>query len=193
MLPELSEIKAKRKQLSLSQNELAKKTGISQSLIAKAEAGSLVPSYANAKKIFDFFESIKQESQSNAGELKSTKVFTLQTDSKISDAIKAMKKHNISQLPVVENERVVGTVSESLIVDKMRGEKDLEEFGEKKLSEIMDDAMPQITEQTPAATVSSLLEHNQAVLVVKKGKITGIVSKSDLLGSMLKAKKMPQH
>ena len=55
MLPELSEIKAKRKHLGLSQSGLSVKTGVSQSLIAKLEAGKISPSYLSAKKIFDFF------------------------------------------------------------------------------------------------------------------------------------------
>ncbi len=189
MLPDLSEIKQKRKQLGLSQNELAQKTSISQSTIAKIEAQSLSPSYENAKKLFDFFESIKEQSSLKAGEMMTHKVITVPFDTTVKDAIVTMKKNNISQMPILENHAIIGMVSEKLIVDKMQKEKNLEEFTQKKVHEIMDESPPQITEQTKANAVSALLENNPAVLVIKKGKIDGIISRSDLLNSLIKPQK----
>ena len=46
---ELNEISRLRKQLGLTQAELAKLSGVSQSLIAKLEAGKIEPSYSKAK------------------------------------------------------------------------------------------------------------------------------------------------
>ena len=44
MLPSLGEIPKKRKELGLTQSRLALSAGVSQSIIAKIEAGSVEPS-----------------------------------------------------------------------------------------------------------------------------------------------------
>ena len=51
MLPELEEIKKKRKLFGMTQADLAAECGVSQSLIAKLESGKIVPAYGKAKKI----------------------------------------------------------------------------------------------------------------------------------------------
>ena len=52
VLPELGEIRRRRRALDLTQAELAKQTRLSRSLIAKIEIGRALPSYEKAKKIF---------------------------------------------------------------------------------------------------------------------------------------------
>ena len=50
---ELNDIARLRKQLGLTQPELAQLSGVSQSLIAKLEAGKIEPSYTKVKSIID--------------------------------------------------------------------------------------------------------------------------------------------
>ncbi len=186
VLPSLSDIKIKRKQLNLTQAGLALKAGVSQSLLAKIESGKLEPSYSNAKKIFDFFESVHEKTVLRAGDFMNSSVKKTGVSAKILDAIKLMKKNGISQLPVMDGERIAGTVSENIIVDKMQGKKNLEEFRQMAVSEVMGEALPTVGEDSPFSVISALLEHNQSVLVVKNGKIAGIISKTDLLSSIIK-------
>lgn len=188
MLPDISEIKIKRKQMDLTQSELAQKAGVSQSLLAKIEAGKLVPSYLNAKKIFDFFESMHEKSMLRARDMMMGPVKKIEGNASIEAAIKMMKKNAISQLPVVLGETIVGAVSENIIVDKMQQAKDLEGFKKTNVSQIMGDSLPTVSESTPFNAVSALLDYNASVLVLEEGKIRGIISRSDLLGSLLKKK-----
>ena len=51
---DIKEIKILRKKLEITQNELAKKSGVSQSLIAKIESSNIDPAYSSIKKIFDY-------------------------------------------------------------------------------------------------------------------------------------------
>ncbi len=50
---ELSEIKHLRKKFGLTQSQLAKLSGVSQSLIAKIEADRIDPTFSKAQKIFE--------------------------------------------------------------------------------------------------------------------------------------------
>lgn len=59
MLPNLSDIAKKRHQLNLKQTELAKKAGVSQSLIAKLEAGKIDSSYTKVKTIFEVIDHLR--------------------------------------------------------------------------------------------------------------------------------------
>lgn len=186
MLPELLEIKTRRKQLGLTQSELAQKTGISQSLLAKIESEQLVPAYSKAKRIFDFFESIQQKTRLLAGDIMNPRVKSVKSTVVVADAIRLMKKNGISQLPVLENGSIVGVVSENAIVEGMQVAKKLSEFKELPVFEIMLESLPTVTRETPFKAVSALLDHNSAVLVLKKGAILGIISRSDLLGAVLK-------
>jgi len=55
-LPDLSRIAVMRKRMGLTQTELAEKAGVSQSLIARVEAGTVDPRYSKVEKIFRALE-----------------------------------------------------------------------------------------------------------------------------------------
>ena len=186
MLPELSEIKKNRKSFGLTQIELAEKTKVSQSLIAKIEARAIVPSYENAKKLFDFFETLHQKQEAKASEFMQTKVISVKPETLLRLAIKTMERNSVSQLPVIDEGKNVGTISEKSVLEKISETEDKEKLLEKEVSEIMEEAMPQITGETPFEVCASLANHNPGILVVKKGKIIGIITKSDLLKAVIK-------
>ena len=112
MLPGLDEIKMRRKQLGLTQSELAAKAGVSQSLIAKIESGSLVPSYDKAKRLIDFLDSMHEQTRLKASEIMSQKVFSITPEKTVKEEVKMMKKKAVSHLPVIKDAMAVGTVSE---------------------------------------------------------------------------------
>lgn len=180
MLPELSEIKAKRKKAKLTQSELAERTKLSQSMIAKIEAGKVIPSYDKAKRIFDFFQSLHETSELKASDIMTKKIFSINPESKVKEAIKLMEKNSISQLPVIENNVVSGTISEKAILEKLKTAKDPEVLKETKVKEIMDESLPIIKEDTPLKAVAAILEYSQGALVSKGNKTIGIVTKADL-------------
>ncbi len=185
MLPELQEIKKKRKAFGMTQNGLAAKTGVSQSLIAKMEAGAAVPSYGNAKRIFDFFESLHLETQARAGDFMSRKVIGANPNTTLREAVRTMKKHSVSQLPVLEESKNIGTISEKTVLERLNSAEDMNAVSALPVAEVMEEAMPTVNEDSPIKVVSALLEHNPGVLVAKGGKVTGIITKSDLLNAVL--------
>ncbi len=181
MFPTLDEIAKRRRQLGLKQSELAKMAGVSQSLIAKLEAGTIDSSYTKVKIIFDVLERLEFKTRVQADKVLHKNVVTVQKDEPISKVVKIMKEHGYSQIPVFDGKHSVGSISEKAILRQIMAGKDLDEISKLPTEEIMEEAFPQINEDAPLALISSLLQTYSAVLVSKKGEVIGIITKADLL------------
>src|SRR3989344_1267443 len=119
MAHELVDIKKIRKKLGLTQSELAVRAGVSQSLVAKIEAGMLDPGYSKTTKIFNALDEITRDTEMTATQIMNTHLVTVSAGEDIHAVIKKMKKHAISQLPVVEKGKPIGLVTEGLLLDKI--------------------------------------------------------------------------
>ncbi len=187
MLPELSEIKMHRKQFNLTQADLARLANVSQSLIAKIEAGIVVPSYDNAKRIIDALEKLHEQNQTVAKDMMQKHVFFVRETDSMKKAVSLMEKYAVSQLPVLDASiRCVGTITEASILQKISKGESMVDVSKAQVKEIMGDAVPTIQLGAPFKVVQSILEHSSAVLVSEKGKIKGIITKADLLKAVLK-------
>lgn len=181
MLPELGEIKRRRASLGITQKELSSLAGVSQSLIAKMESGAMVPSYRNAKSIFDTLARLEREGEPKALELANKKVITIGRGDKVFRAVELMKRKGVSQLPVFDGKHAIGSISEKCILEAMLKGKTPEALHELEVQELMEAAFPTIEESFPVSVVSTLLQHSSAVLLTKKDRITGVITKADLL------------
>ena len=183
MMPDVSEIRRMRKNLGITQNELAKESGVSQSLIAKIESGKIVPSYKKARRLFETLERAEKKESASAKEIMSKKPgFVKETDS-AKKAVSAMEKNGFSQLPVITNSQCVGVVTERGALSALR--KMGSEFEKARVGEIMDPPLTIVSETAAFPLLAGILNHEQAILVSSKGKIVGIITKSDLLKSAL--------
>ena len=181
MLPALELIPERRRKLGLTQSQLAELAGVSQSYIAKLEAGNIEPSYVKVKALFEALDKLEQKKQLSASQVMNRNVVGIQKNTVIHDAIDLMRRHGFSQLPVMDDELPVGSVSEGTLLDHLLAVKKNESQA-KYVYEIMDDPFPQVGEDAPVSLVTSLLKFYPAVLVQRKGKILGIITKADLLG-----------
>lgn len=184
MLPEIAEIKAYRKRLGLTQTELSRLCGVSQSLIAKSESGKIVPSYDKAKKIFEALEQASKKESLRARDIMSRRVKFVKESDSARKAISLMEKNGFSQLPVIKREKCIGVVTERGALSALR-ELGPKEFNSAKTSEIMEEPLPIVSENALFPLLTGILNHEQALLVSRKGKIVGIITKSDLLKSAL--------
>ena len=91
-----------------------------------------------------------------------------------------MKKFDISQMPVIDDHKAVGLISESILLDAL-----MENKG-KKVAEIMEEAPPTVSKTASIKVLSSLLHHYPMVLVSESGKLIGLITKADLLGKLYK-------
>jgi len=181
VLPSIEEISRKRKMLGLTQKELAKLAGVSQSLIAKLESGRIDTSYTKVKSIFDALEQMEVKRDVHAKEIAHSEVIGIQKDDTISKAARLMEDYNYSQLPVFDGERVVGGISEKTVLSQILAGKEFSRISTLAVEEVMEEAFPQVGEDAPLSLISSILQVYPAVLVSKKGKILGIITKADLL------------
>ena len=130
MFPTLEDIGKRRRQLGLKQSELAKAAGVSQSLIAKLEAGTIDSSYTKVKTIFDVLERLEFKTKVQAEKLLHTEVISVQRSQPISEAVKVMKEHGYSQIPVFDGKQSVGSISEKAILRQILAGQDLDEISQ---------------------------------------------------------------
>jgi predicted transcriptional regulator len=181
MLPRLEEIAKRRRMLGLSQKKLSRLAGVSQSMIAKVEAGKTEPSYPKTKAIFDTLEKMQREKEPRARDLLQSTVYSVQEDEPVSRAVAIMNEMGFSQLPVLDGKHIVGSIAERVIMDRIVAGTSPRQLSIMPVGRIMTEAFPQIDERTPLSLISALLQYHSAVLVVKRGQVAGIITKADLL------------
>ena len=101
----------------------------------------------------------------------------------VRQAIRLMHLHDVSQLPVMDGGNCVGAVSDWLLSTKsLEDTKVLDTT----VSQVMEPPFPIVDDQQSADSVAKLLsKSNPAVLVRTNGKLTGIVTRSDLLAYLM--------
>jgi len=110
----------------------------------------------------------------------SQKIISVTPDSNLSDAISKMRKHGISQLPIVQDHKAIGTITESDILDALLNKKS------NIVEDVMESPPPVVASDSSVSVISHLFKHFQMVLVSKKGRLIGVVTKSDLLAALYK-------
>ena len=99
-------------------------------------------------------------------------------DDSLLTAYTRMKLYDISQLPVVENERIVGLIDESDVLVAVH--EDEEKFS-LPLREAMSSNLQTIPTTTPLAEVLRIFENGYVPLVVDGERYLGLVTRIDVL------------
>lgn len=174
---DLSSIARERRALGLSQRELARMAGVSQSLISKVERGQIVPSYEVAVRIFEALEvARRRRGCTKAAEVMSSPVVRISPADTVGRAIEIMEERGISQLPVMVGERVLGSVTEDGLIRRLSSISP-----GSRVEEVMDEAFPILPSDASLSLLREMLLLYPAILVQERGRIAGIVTKSDLL------------
>jgi len=174
-----STLKRLRLEAGLTQRQLAKLVGVSQAHIAKIENEKVDPRLSTVNKILEVLTS---GGKRKCKEIMTKNVISVDSKAKVLEVSKIMMKHAVSQLPVINRGKVVGTVTEESIIRNLSST-----VAEKRVEEIMEPPLPMVPENASISVVKSLLEESPAVLVVNKGAISGIITRSDLLKIVSKA------
>lgn len=180
----LDELKMMRKKAGLTQQELALKSGVSQSMIARIESQDINPTLATVNRIYD---TIRNEESAGllVKSIMTRGVVGIGRHEPVKKAIEIMKKHKISQLPVLEKNDVVGSITDDGIIAKLNRQKDKEAFKALRVEQVMEPAFPEVSEETGINTIATLLEKHPALIVKKSNRITGIICSSDLFDAVV--------
>jgi len=181
MIKDISKIKEIRTRLGLTQTDLAEKARVSQSLIAKVENGSLMPSYEKGRKILDVLESNMGEKIDGGDlmEICNQDIIYVKPGDTVEEALALMRDNAISQMPVIEDGCISGSISERGLLHNF------DDINRKqKVESIMDESFPIIDKSADMDVVKDNLKYYPSVIVSDEGDVVGIISKADLLKNL---------
>jgi predicted transcriptional regulator len=157
----------------LSQKKLAELVGISQAHIAKIEQGKVDPRLSTVNKILQVLTDSKER---KCKDIMSRGVLFAKPEDSIMKVSEVMVRNAISQMPVIDGNKVVGTITEEGIIRNLGSN-----IAKESVRNIMDPPLPVVSEDTAVNAIKPLLERRQGVLVAKGRKVIGIITRSDLL------------
>ncbi|RLE59741.1 MAG: transcriptional regulator [Thermoprotei archaeon] len=179
-IPSPEELKMLRIKAGLTQTELARRAGVSQSLIARIERGKVNPRVSTLVKIYRALEEFMSE-QLVAEDVMSSPVVFVTPDTPLVTVAEIMWRKGFSQVPVMDEGRRenLGTVFEDDIIHAfLREDRRARSL---TAEDIMSDPLPIVSYNTKLRVVARMLSYQTpAVLVAKKLEIVGIISKSDI-------------
>ena len=180
-LIEPRQLKKIRVQLGYTQGRLAKEAGVSQSIVAKIEAGAVDPTYRTLAAISKALNSRSAGRVRKAGDVMSTPVVGVQEDARLRECAALMKRKGFSQVPVFSGDRIVGTITDSHIMDALAAAPDPKKVLDDKVRDHIQPAFAVVGKDTPVDALFSLFKYLPAVLVESEEKVQGIVTKIDLM------------
>jgi predicted transcriptional regulator len=178
-VPTPEELRARRVLLKMRQAELARQAGISQSMVARIEAGSVDPRVSTLAKIVAVLNRAGRQ-RMTADRVMQTPVISIPPESAVTEAASLMNRYDISQLPVIRDGVPIGCVSESAVMNAIR-EQHLHPRRECTVREIMEPGFPTVPPYTEIETVLRLLQSSHAVLIFDSGQVMGVITKHDLI------------
>lgn len=140
-----------------------------------------------------------------AGDVMTEDVIVIEPDASVEEAAKILSEHNISGLPVVEDGKLMGIVSEKdlIVKDKKlhfpdyinllggyiyleshkKFEKEFKKFIAVKVKELMTEDVTTIAPETPVDEIASLMVEKDInrLPVVEDERLVGIVTRADLV------------
>lgn len=179
-IPELEELKRWRLKLGLTQSQVASAAGVSQPLIARIERGSVDPRLSTMRSIIKALRDAERR-EVKLKDVMTHPVMSVRSTDTVHSAIQLMREKGFSQVPVVSKGFPVGSISERTIVHLLSEKKNTEELSKAFVGDIMGAPFPMVEPGASTEEVYGMLEEAAAVLVVERGKLVGLVSKSDLL------------
>jgi predicted transcriptional regulator len=168
-----SSIRELRIKVGLTQKTLATLVGVSQAHIAKIEQGKVDPRLSTVNRILGV---LKPGQERRCRGIMTKDVIFAKYNEAILKASETMVRNAVSQLPVLDGSRVVGTITEQGIVRNLGSS-----LADEKVNKVMDPPMPEVQEDTSIEAVRATLEKSPGVLVKKGREAVGIITRSDLL------------
>jgi predicted transcriptional regulator len=166
-------LKKLRIESGLTQKSLAELVGVSQAHIAKIEQETVDPRLSTINKILGVLTGGKER---RCKDIMTEGVLSAKPNSDILKASEVMVRHAISQMPVLNGGKIIGTITEKSIIKNLSSN-----IAKEKVKNIMEPPLPTVSEETTVDKIRQLLERHQGILITRGKEITGIITRSDLL------------
>jgi cystathionine beta-synthase len=124
------------------------------------------------------------EEKPTAGDLlkgKDTELVSVEADEPVLLAIDRMRKHNIDQLPVMENGVPVGTITDARLFDAILEDA---EVRHQKARVLMGRPLPIMSPEATLAEIAKQLGNGSQAVLVKMKERFGIITKQDIIGKL---------
>ena len=102
---------------------------------------------------------------------------------KVKDAIVLMNETSVSQIPVVENGQVIGSITDNKLLSKIITDPDLKDA---TVADVMEDSMKFVALGSTLDVLSSMVDKEKAVLVRDELDRIHIITKHDILTAVTK-------
>ena len=93
-------------------------------------------------------------------------------------ALEKMSQNSVTQIPVLEDNRSIGSLRESRVLTKLLSNRDLIDS---PVRDIMDESFPVIEMDAPLREIKAKLQKAPALLIEDFKRITGIITRTDVL------------
>ena len=105
-------------------------------------------------------------------------LISVSPDETVSEALTRMSESGVTQIPVLADNASVGSLRESHILTQLLKNRDLLEA---RVGDVMDKSFPIVDTDTGSDEIKSKLQKSPAVLIEDFKRITGIITRSDVL------------
>ena len=108
-------------------------------------------------------------------------LITARPGDEVKAIIRLMKQHGISQLPVLEGDRLVGIISEGDLVQALLHDP---EIINRPIEGLVDQSYVVVPPDTPLTRLAAIFSEGKVAIVVEQGKVRSLVTKIDLIDHM---------
>jgi cystathionine beta-synthase len=106
-------------------------------------------------------------------------IISVSSQDVLSKAVKLMREYNISQLPVIDDGKVVGSLNEASLMKLLH---DGIEFTEQQIGPVMGKPLPTLDEEIDASEAYRvLLSGTTGIVITQKGTPMGVITRADLI------------
>jgi cystathionine beta-synthase len=110
------------------------------------------------------------------------RTITLQPDQTVAQAVELMKQYDIEHIPVMENDALIGAISEGGLFQKVFSNPDIKNA---KVADVMDKAFAIVEFDTPVEKLRTVInKENGAVLAKDESGNYHIVTKYDVIQAL---------
>jgi len=105
-------------------------------------------------------------------------IYTVSPEDTVATALQLMQQHDISQVPVLDGMKSVGTLTQGGLLKRLSGHGHLRQM---KVSQVMEAPLPEVSPETDIAAVRATLQTAPAVLLKDDSGSYHILTQQDLL------------